>query len=326
MPKLGRAITAVLTLALFSAPFAAVAQQHLYRVGIIVQGGPSFESAVVGLKDGLRELGLQEGKAVIFHVRDVKGDLRAAEAAARTLEDERVDLIVAVATSTTLAAKRGTKSVPIVFYAGTDPVAVGLVDSFRKPGGRLTGVHGRTTDLTAKRLELLKDMVPNLRRVVVFYNPENQAGAESVAIARNAARQLNIDLLEQSVATGEELRAGLQALRPGQADAHLHVTDAMVTSQADLVIQIAMSKRLPTMFQDREATAKGALASYGLSYYKIGRLLAKNVQGVLLGADPGDLPIEQLDRVEFVINLKTASAIGLKIPQRVLARADEVIE
>jgi putative ABC transport system substrate-binding protein len=326
MPKRWRTITAFLTLAFFNAPFGAVAQQRLYRVGVLVQGGPSFESAVVGLKDGLREFGLQEGKEVVFHVRDVKGDLRSAEAAARSLEDEKVDLIVSVATSTTLAAKRGTKSVPIAFYAGTDPVVVGLVDSFRKPGGRLTGVHGRTTDLTAKRLELLKDMVPNLRRVVVFYNPENRTGAQSVAIARNAARQLNIELLEQSVATTDELRAGLRALRPGQAEAHLHVTDAMMTAQADFIIQTAMSKKLPTMFQDREATVKGALASYGLSYYKIGRLLAKNVQRVLLGADPGDLPIEQLDRVEFVINLKTASAIGLKIPQHVLARADELIE
>jgi len=138
MPKPFRIVTAILTLACFGAPVEAVAQQRLYRVGVLVQGGPFFESAVNGLKDGLRELGLQEGKEVIFHVRDVKGDLKSAEAAARTLEDERVDLIVAVATSTTLAAKRGTNKVPIAFYAGTDPVAVGLVNSFRKPGGRLT--------------------------------------------------------------------------------------------------------------------------------------------------------------------------------------------
>ena len=295
-------------------------------MGVLLQGGSSFASAVAGLQDGLRELGLEEGKQVIFHVRDVKGDLKSIEAAARSLEDERVHLICTLATSTTLAAKRATKSVPLVFYAGTDPVAVGLVESFRKPGGRLTGIYGRVTDLTAKRLELLKDMVPRLRRVVTFYNPDNLAARQSLMIARDAARQLKIELLERPVASIEELRAGLRALRPGEADAHLHVSDAMMTSQADLIIQTATAKRLPTMFQDKESVARGALASYGLSYYTIGRLLAKNVQRVLLGADPGALPVEQLDRLEFVINLKTAKAVGLTIPQSVLARADEVIQ
>jgi putative ABC transport system substrate-binding protein len=145
-------------------------------------------------------------------------------------------------------------------------------------------------------------------------------------MAREAARQLKVELVERPIASVEELRAALRALRPGEVDAIAYVADVMVTSQAELVIETARAKRLPTIFQDKESVAKGALASYGESYYTIGRRSAKHVQQVLLGANPGDLPVEQLDRLHFVINLKTAKALGLTIPQSVLARADEIIE
>ena len=320
------ALTGILILALFAMSRSVEAQQaRSYRIGVVLQGG-SYSAAIAGLRDGLRELGFEEGKQFLLHVRDVKGDLKAAEATARGLEGEKVDLIWALATSTTLAVKRGTKSVPIVFYAGTDPVVVGLVASFRKPGGRLTGVHGQFSDLTAKRLELLKEMTPRMRRVLALYNPDNPSAQRSAKMAREAARQLKVELVERPIASVEELRAALRALRPGEVDAIAYVADAMVTSQAELVIETARARRLPTIFQDKESVDKGALASYGESYYMIGRRSAKHVQQVLLGANPGDLPVEQLDRLHFVINLKTAKALGLTIPQSVLTRADEIIE
>lgn len=319
-------LTGILILALVAVPHAVEAQQaRVYRVGVVLHGGP-HSSTIDGLRDGLRKLGLEEGKQFVLHVRDGKGDLKSVEAAARSLEGEKVDLIVAMSTSVTLAAKRATKSVPIVFYVGTDPVSTGLVESFRKPRGRLTGIHSQSAGLTAKRLELLKEMVPRFRRVVTFYSPDNPAAQQAVKIARDAARQLKVELVERPVASVEELRAGLRALRPGEADAFVYVSDAMVASQAQLIIESARAKRLPTMFQERGSVAKGALAAYGESFYTIGRLLAKHVQRVLLGADPGDLPVEQVDRFHFVINLKTAKALGLTIPQSLLARADEVIE
>jgi putative ABC transport system substrate-binding protein len=319
-------LAVVLTLGLILAPLAVEAQQaRVYRIGVILQGGPYY-AAIEGLRDGLRELGLEEGKQFVLHVRDTKGDLKSVEAAARSLEEQKVDLIYALGTSITLAAKRATKRVPIVFYAGTDPVAVGLVESFRKPGGRLTGIHGQFSDLTAKRLELLKEMIPKLRRVVTFYSPDNSAAQRSMKIARDAARQLKVELVERPVASVEELRAGLRALRPGEADALVFGSDAMVNSQAELIIDTARAKRLPTMLPYQESGAKGALASYGESYYALGRLSAKHVQRVLLGGDPGDLPVEQLDRPHFVINLKTAKALGLTIPQSLLVRADEIIQ
>ena len=318
--------TGLLALALLARPQASEAQTGpIHRVGVVLLGGP-HSATVEGLRDGLRDLGLEEGKQFVLHVRDAKGDLSLAEAAARSLEAEKVDVIVAVTSSVTLAAKRGTKRTPIVFYAGTDPVSTGLVESFRKPGGRLTGIHGQSGGLAAKRLELLKEMVPRLRRVVVFYRPDSVPAQQSVKVARDAARRLGLELIERPVASVEELRAGLRALRPGEVDGLLYVADVMVSSQTELIIESARAKRLPTMLQERGSVARGALAAYGESFYTIGRLSAKDVQRVLQGADPATLPVEQVDRFHFVINLKTAKALGLTIPQSALRRADELIE
>jgi len=326
MTTLRHTLTGVLMFSLVAAPFAVEAQQASgYRIGVILQGGPYY-AAIDGLRDGLKELGLEEGKQFVLHVRDTKGDLTSVEAAARSFEEQKVDLIYTLATSVTLAARRATKSVSIVFYAGTDPVAVGLVESFRKPGGRLTGIHGHFTDLTAKRLELLKEMMPALRRVLTFYNPDNPAVRQSLEIARDVARQLKLELVERRVTSVEALRAGLLALRPGEAEALFLVADAMVVSNEELIVDTARTKRLPTMLTHKGNVAKGALASYGEDYYVLGRLSAKHIQRVLLGAHPGGLPVEQLDRLNFVINLKTAKALGLTIPPSVLARADEVIQ
>jgi len=318
-------VTGIL-LAFCALPLAVEAQQaRVYRVGVVLEGGLYF-SAVDGLRDGLKELGLEEGKLLVLDVRDAKSDLRSVEAAARMLEGEKVDLIYTVSTSVTLAVKRATKSVPVVFYAGTDPVSVGLIESFGKPGGRFTGIAGQYSGLTGKRLELLKELVPSLRRVVTFYSPDNPAAQQSVKIARDAARQLKLDLVERPVASADEFRTALGALRPGDADAFFYLSDAMVASQAELIIESAKAKGLPTMFQERGAVAKGALAAYGESFYTIGRLSAKLVQRVLLGAAPKDLPVEQVDRFHFVINLGTAKSLGLTIPKELLLRVDEVIE
>jgi putative ABC transport system substrate-binding protein len=313
--------------AMLAAPRVGEAQHtRLYGVAVIVLGGTHL-STIEGLRDGLRELGLEEGRQYVFHVHDGKGDLKSVDAVARRLEEvQKVDAIVAVSTSVTLAVKRATKSVPIVFYAGTDPVSSGLIDSFRRPGGRLTGIHRQSTDLTAKRLELLKEMVPTLQRVVTFYRPDNPVAQASVKIARDAARQLKVELVERPVASVQDLRAGLRALRPGEADALFLVSDAMVSSQTELLVEMATTKRLPTMVQERASVGSGALAAYGESFYTVGRLSAKHVQRILEGAKPGDLPVEQVENLYFVINLKTAKALGLTIPPSLLLRADQVIE
>jgi putative tryptophan/tyrosine transport system substrate-binding protein len=306
-------------------PSAEAQQSKVYRVGVLVPGETWYE-IIDGLRVGLRQLGLEEGEQFTLAVRDWKGDVKAAEEAARNLEQEKVNLIYATSTTSTIAAKRATADIPIVFCAGTDPVVVGLVESFAKPGGRLTGVYNPVTDLTAKRLEILKEIVPKLRRVVTFYDPRNRPAIESSKSAREAAQRMGVELVERHVASVEELQADVRALRVGEGDAYFEVSDPMASNQAQLIIDTARVKRLPTMFTFLSQVSKGGLASYSVSFHEMGRLSAKYVQRILAGVKPNDMPVEGVDKIALIINLKTAKQIGLTIPQRVLARADKVIQ
>jgi putative ABC transport system substrate-binding protein len=323
---MNRKLLWLLTVILLAYVSLAEAQQpKVYRVGVLLPGDAWYE-IIDGLRTGLRELGLKEGKQFVLDIRDTKGDAKAAEEAARNLEQEKVNLIYATRTSVTIAAKRATADIPIVFSAGTDPVVLGLVESFAKPGGRLTGVYEPGTDLTAKRLEILKEIVPKLRRIVTFYEPRSPVAIESSKLARAAAQQMGIQFVERPVASVEELQAGVRAIRMGEVDAFFQLSDPMVQGQAQLIIDTARRIRLPTMFVDQSLVVKGGLVSYSVSYHEVGRLSAKYVQRILVGVKPRDLPVQQVDKIELVINLKTARQIGLTIPQRVLTRADKVIK
>jgi putative ABC transport system substrate-binding protein len=303
---------------------AQAGQAKLYRVGVILQGGPAYQ-VLDGLREGLKGLGLEEGKHLALEVRDTKGDLKAVEQVARSLEQEKVDLLYAINTSVTIAVRRATADTPIVFFAATDPVAIGLVDSFANPGGRLTGVHGLVTDLTAKRLEILKEIIPKLRRIVTFYNPGNPVAKEASSLGREAARHLRVEFDERRVASVKELQAGVGALRAGEADAYFEVSDAMVVSQARLIIDTARAKSLPTMFIERSQVVNGGLASYGVSWHEAGRLSARYVQRIFAGAAPKDLAVETVHKLDLAFNLSTAKQIGITIPPNVLVRADKVI-
>jgi putative ABC transport system substrate-binding protein len=270
-------------------------------------------------------LGLAEGKQFTLTIEDTKGDTKAAEAAAKNFEREKVDLIFATTGTVIAAAKQATTSVPIVFCIGNDPVAAKLVDDFARPGGRLTGVHYLARDLTAKRLEILKEILPKLSRVVAFYNPATRVAAQAAAMAREEAKRLGVKLLERHVKSIDELRKGLQALKAGEADALIYIPDATVVGQAQLIIDTAKAKKLPTMFQDESLVAQGGLASYGQNYQEIGRLAAKYVQRVLTGTSPKDLRIETIENTDLTINLKTAKELGVSVPPQVLARAKRVI-
>jgi ABC-type uncharacterized transport system substrate-binding protein len=297
-----------------------------YRVGVLVPGEAWYE-IIDGLRVGLKQLGFEEGKQFNLAIRDWQGDAKAAEEAARKFEQEKVNLIYTTSTNSTIAARRATGNIPIVFCAGTDPVVVGLVDGdgFANPGGRLTGVYHPSTDLTAKRLELLKEMVPKLHRVVTFYDPRRSTGVESSKLAREAARQMGLQLVERHVASAEELQASLRALRAGEVDAYLAVSDPVASNEAQLIIDTARVRRMPTMFDFLSHVTKGGLASYAVNFHEMGRLSAKYVWRILTGVKPQDLPVEGVDKIELFINLRTAKDIGLTIPPNVLARADRVI-
>jgi putative tryptophan/tyrosine transport system substrate-binding protein len=310
---------------LFHLTLAIAQDTKIPKVGVILQGGSWYE-IVDGLRDGLGELGFIEGKHFVLDIHDTHGDLKAVEEAARNLEQQKVSLIYTLATSVSLAAKQATENIPIVFVAGTNPVTVKLVQSIPKPGGRLTGVQFRATDLTGKRLELLREIVPNLRRVVTFYNPQNLSAIESSKEARKAAGKLGLELIERHVGSIEELQTALQTFRPDEAEAYIAISDAMIDSQIQSIIDMARAKNLPTMLYDPGAVAKGGLATYSADFKEIGRVSAKYVRRVLAGTSPSELPVEGIDKVFFVINLKTARQIGLTIPESILLRATDVIE
>jgi putative ABC transport system substrate-binding protein len=318
-------VSLLATLILASVYLAEAGQSKVYRIGALYPGGP-LSAIFDGLRGGLRELGLEEGKQFTLAILDTKGDAKAAEEAAQNFEREKFDLIYAVTTAVVTAAKAETTNIPIVFVVGTDPVVMGLVDSFVKPGGRLTGVQYLVTDLTAKRLEILKEILPKLSRVITFYNPGDLIAPAAAKLAREEAGRLGLKFIERHVTSVEELRKVLQALKPGEADAYFYVPDSIVIGQLQQIIDTAKSKKLPTMLQEQSPVTKGALASYGQNYYEIGRVSAKYVQRVLSGVQPRELKVETIDDVELVINLQTAKQLGLTIPPNVLVRARKVIK
>lgn len=304
---------------------AEAQQTKVSRIGVILPGGPLYET-VEGLRAGLRELELEEEKQFVLTIRDTKGDAKAAEEAARNFEREKANLIYALASSVVAAAKKATTNIPIIFGMGSDPVAGGLVTSFAKPGGRLTGIHYLVGDLTAKRLEILKEILPKLGRVVTFYNPGNRIAVEAASSARDEAKRLGLKFIEKHVASVKELQKAIQELKSGEADAYFYTSDAIVVGQAQLIIDTAKAKKMPTMFHEQSLVGKGALASYGQNYHEVGRASAKYVQRILNGTPPRDLRVETIENIELAINLQTAKQLGLTVPPDVLARANKVIK
>jgi putative tryptophan/tyrosine transport system substrate-binding protein len=214
-----RRLLAAFFAALLLPMYAANAQGGKVRkVGVILQGG-SWYQVVEGLREGLKDLGFEEGKQFVLDIRDMHGELKAVEQEARSLEQQQVALIYTLSTSVSMAAKRGTERTPIVFVAGTNPVVVDLVETIRRPGGRLTGVQFRATDLTGKRLELLLEIAPKVRRIVAFYDPQNPSARESAHEAREAAHKLGLELTERHVGSVSQLLKVVEAFKGDDADA-----------------------------------------------------------------------------------------------------------
>jgi putative tryptophan/tyrosine transport system substrate-binding protein len=307
-----------------SSPAEAQQAKKIPRIGLVHLGG-SYYPIIAGLRSGLRELGLEEGKQFVFENRDAKGDPKVAEASARDLERERVSLIYALSARVAKLAEQATVNVPIVFCVASDPVTYGLVQSFARPGDRLTGIHYLGTDLTAKRLEILKEIMPRLRSVITYCDTCDGVTA-AAPLGREAAGQLGIKFVERHVASSRELQEALEALKAGDADAYFYTTNAIVAGQAQLVVNKANNLRLPTMFHEETLVANGALASYGVDFHEVGRLSARYIPRILAGTKPKDLAVESYHRLSLVINLKTGKQIGVTIPPNVLARADRVIK
>ena len=303
-------------------PFAVQAQQpgKVHRVGVL-RVGLTPPSWIESFRKGLRELGYIDGQNLIIEFGVGKSATELPDLAAELIR-RKVDVILASGTPSVMPAKN--TAISVVFVAAIDPVAAGVARSLARPGGNITGVSAVHADVTGKRLQLVQELLPKLSKVAFLVRTTSPATAQYVKEAELAAQTLGIELQTLTVRDSTDLEGALGSAL--SADALLVVDDAVFTAQRVRIAELALKNRLPTISGLRETVDAGGLMSYGPDYGDMYRRAATQVHKILKGAKPADLAIEQPTKFELVINLKTAKALGLTVPQSVLARADEVIE
>ena len=325
-----RVLSVFLTMGLLAVPLAVEAQpaNKVPRIGVL-WGGPA-EFAKPYLEAGRRalgELGYVEGRD--FAVEYAFGERKpgAVDVLAPGLVQRKMDVIVAAGDPAIYAARRATSTIPIVMVAAGDPVGAGLVASLARPGANVTGMTFLSTELAAKRLEILKEIVPTVSRVAVLWNPDNPGGTHEFEAIQAAARIMRLTLQSLEVRTATDIEQAFGSMADKHAQAVLVVTDPVTAAYSGKPIaDLATKSRLPVVGELREFTNTGSLISYGPSLLSMVQRVATYVDKILKGAKPADLPVEQPTTFELVINMRTAKALGLTIPPSVLARADEVIQ
>jgi putative ABC transport system substrate-binding protein len=274
----------------------------------------------------LRALGYVEGKNIAFEYRYAEGKLDRLPALVDELVRLNVDVLLTPSTPATIAGKNATRTIPIVFYSGSDPVAAGLVDSLARPGGNITGFTTISAVLAGKRLELLKETVPKLSRVAALWNPQDPSSAQTWKESQLPARELGLQLHSMEVSSADKFEGAFkEAINTGSAALALMASPFFFSNQKQIV-NLAAKHRLPAIYANGEFVASGGLMSYGADEDEAYRRAAFFVDKILKGTKPADLPVEQPKKFELVINLKAAKQIGLAIPPNVLARADKVIK
>jgi ABC-type uncharacterized transport system substrate-binding protein len=326
----GRRVTVLALLLVLlsgSPPCASSAVAQLRRPvrigGVSESWGPT--PALVGLKDGLVELGYREHEDFVLGVRFTRGDFGALPTVTREFIQQGVDVLVLGSTSALNAATEIAPRTPIIFVASLDPVTLGAVRSYARPGGNLTGVTGEDVELSPKRLQLLRALVPRLKRVLFAYDGGNTASAFELKAYREAGRTLGIELVERNLRTQADAQRTFVQLRKADAQAIL-APFAVTLNIPSFIVEAASRLHLPTMFNDRFYVERGGLASYGVNTYESGRQAARLLDKVIRGVQPGDIPIEANNRVEFVVNARVARAINLAIPRDLIPRIDRVLE
>jgi ABC-type uncharacterized transport system substrate-binding protein len=309
-------------------PLAARAQQpkKLPTIGYLGANTPSVESQrIAAFVQRLRELGWIEGRSIATEVRWAEGrNERFAEIAAEFVR-LKVDIIVTAGTAAVLTAKQATSVVPIVFAVAGDPVGTGLVASLARPGGNVTGLSLQTTDLVGKRLELLREILPSLRRLAILADIGTPLGVLEMREVQATAGALGLEVGTSEVRRAEDITPAFDALK-GRADALYVVASPLMTTNRIRINILALGARLPTMHGQAGNVEAGGLMSYGANFPHLYRRAAEYVDKILSGAKPADLPIEQPTKFDLIINLVAAKALGLEVPPTLLARADEVIE
>jgi putative ABC transport system substrate-binding protein len=309
-------------------PLALRAQQKAMPViGYlsVTSPGPSG-SRLAAFRQGLGETGYVEGENAAIEYRWAEGSYDRLPALAADLIGRKVDLIAAMGPPSARAAKDATSTIPIVFVLGADPVRDGLVASLARPGGNLTGFSFLVRELTPKRLELLSELVPEVRVIALLDNPTNASEERGIRDAQEAARAADVQLQILKASSESEIDAAFATLVQRHAGALIVSPDSFFTSQHEQLVALALRNAVPAIYAFREFTDSGGLISYGTNTMTVHRQAGIYAGKILKGANPADLPVQQPTTFELVLNLKTAKALGLTVPQSILARADEVIE
>ena len=310
-------------------PIAAEAQKlsrKIPRIGWLVPGNEAVQVNLEEYRRGMRELGYVEGGTVETAYVYADGQFDRLAGLAAMLVANKVDIIVTAGTPGCLAAKQATTTIPIVFAVLGDPVSVGVVASLAKPDGNITGLSLMATDLSAKRLELLQQLVPSISRVAVLWDSSNTGMSMCVRETRLAAEQLKISFYDAGARDLDGLEASFTALSEGRVKALVVTAEAFTNRNRDRILDFSMRNHIPTIYEDGSFARAGGLIAYGPSIPNMYRRAAGYVDKILKGAKPADLPVEQPTTFELVINLKTAKALDIDVPPTLLARADEVIE
>jgi putative ABC transport system substrate-binding protein len=310
-------------------PLAAWAQQseRTPRIGVMmsVANNALGQARFKAFQQGLEKWGWTDGRNVAIEVRWSEGRTeRYAEIAAEFVR-LKVDVIVTTATPPTILAKEATRVIPIVFLGVGDPVVTGLVASLARPGGNVTGLSNQSPDIASKRVELLRELVPGLRRLAILGNADNASNVLEMREVQATASALGLEVVRLEIRRAEEIASALETLK-GPALALYVVIDAVTNANALRINTLALGARLPTMHGTREQVEAGGLLSYGADFLDIYRHTAGLVDKILRGTKPGDIPVEQPTKFDLIINRTTAKALGLTIPETLLATADEVIE
>src|SRR5262245_48339400 len=309
-------------------PLAARAQQagKLPTIGFLGAATPSAMSQwVAAFVQRLRELGWIEGRTVAVELRWAEGRSERFVEITTEFVRRKVDVIVTVTTPATLAAKQATAVTPIVFAVVSDPVGTGLVASLARPGGNITGLANQASDIAGKRLDFLREVVPDLRRLAIMAHIDNPASVLEMGEAQTAARKLGLEVTTSEIRRAEEMAPAFEAVKD-LADALYLCPDSLMITNRTRINILAVGARLPTMHGSRDYVEAGGLISYGLNYLDMFRRTGDYVDKILRGAKPADLPVEQPTKFDLVTNLTTAKVLGLTIPESFLLRADEVIE
>jgi ABC-type uncharacterized transport system substrate-binding protein len=306
---------------------ARAQQKRIPVIGYLGAGSAGWSGWIQdAFPEGLRDTGYVEGQDIAIEYRWADGNYDRLNAFATDLVARKVDVIAAQSTLSAIAAKAATSTIPIVFTSGADPVGVGLIATLARPGGNLTGVSFLTIELMAKRLELLSQLVPEARVIALLVNPKISAAEFAIRDTQEAGRAKGVQLPVIQAATESEIDAAFAFLAELKPGALVVFTDPFFSTRRDQLVALAARHRLPAIYDSSVYAAAGGLISYGTDLGSVYRLQGSYAGKILKGATPADLPVQQPTKFELVINLKTAKALGLTVPQSLLARADEVIE